>query len=731
MGTTEIRVHGVYDRGPEVVLDRPIVVRVAGDTNAGFYRPRPGFGDPTGPSGTTLEAYRWGPLAGGRVRRTLLLVLLLPFMLANIAVWMLPVAGPAGAANRALCRLLAATLTAMYVLSLVGVSLDLVAWQCTAYPRCMEGRRWLSWLAGVPVGARLVILVVVPIAGIVVLWRLSARTWQLPEDARGTAQGVGADRLDEPAFWDTRALLRRLRSLHVVVALGTLDVALLLPVVGQDRSPVGYALLAVDAALLAVALATLCRPAVERRGTGPGDGTIIRSVRLAAIGLTVLALAYALAPRPAWRAEGTLPGSEEMISALFVGQVVLVTALGVRAARQGRRPSLRPHIMVLGLGAPVLTTVAVGMGVAYSAAINFLLAGYLDRGSEPTLARPLPPGAPPLWPPAAGRWVILGLSLALPVVALLALAGSRLGRTRRLRAAEELVRQEFPEASRVPPERVRAARRAIVRSWLADRLGAPLLTTYAALVLLTLGAAGLSPWYGGPGQLALELGGPEAAGPILFVTDLGTFLIVWSTVALTVVGVRGTRSSTGRMIAVLWELATFWPRATHPLAPPCYAERVVPDLSRRIRTLTAEGDDIVLAAQSHGSVLAAATLLQLPPDCLRRLALLTYVTPLTRLYARVFPAYVNEQQLHEVGGRIGWRWISLWRRTDPIGGPVFPDASPGHPAGRVDRRVRDPHGLLIPPTDTVPPTVYRHRFEPDDDFHAAITELDARLRAAG
>ncbi|WP_319460586.1 hypothetical protein [Micromonospora sp. RTP1Z1] len=229
MGTTEIRVHGVAEWGPERLLDRPIVERVAGDREAGFYRPRPGFGDPVGPGGARLEAYRWGALTGGTATRTFSLVLLLPFMLSNIAVWMLPVAGPSGAAVRAICRLLAATITAMYVISLVGVSVDLIAWQCAAYPRCLEGRRGISWLASVPPGQRLAILSVVPIAAIVLIWRLGARTLRLPEDAAATPQGVGAHRLDTPAFWDTRILRLRLRSLHVAVALGTLNASLLVP----------------------------------------------------------------------------------------------------------------------------------------------------------------------------------------------------------------------------------------------------------------------------------------------------------------------------------------------------------------------------------------------------------------------------------------------------------------------------------------------------------------------
>ncbi|XTZ15473.1 hypothetical protein ACQSSU_29320 [Micromonospora echinospora] len=54
----ELRVHGVSGAAAETLLDHPVVIRVAGDDNAGFYRPRPGFG-PDGPSGgLRTEAYR-------------------------------------------------------------------------------------------------------------------------------------------------------------------------------------------------------------------------------------------------------------------------------------------------------------------------------------------------------------------------------------------------------------------------------------------------------------------------------------------------------------------------------------------------------------------------------------------------------------------------------------------------------------------------------------------------
>ncbi|MGN9918094.1 hypothetical protein [Micromonospora palomenae] len=726
MRTTEIRVHGVADKGPETVLDRPVVTRVAGDRDAGFHRVRPGFGDPTGPSGATLEAYRWSGLTGGTAIRTFSLVLLLPFVLSNIAVWMLPPRPGAEAVGKSLCRLLAATLTAMYVLAAVGMALDLLAWQCAAYPRCLEGRRAISWLGGLPPGQRLAALSVLPIAAVALLRRLGARTWQLPENTVATRQAAGADRLDSPAFWDNRALLWRLASLHVAVALGTLDLALLAVLAPHDRHPAGYALVAAAVALLVTALALLCVPVVERSITTNGRPWPTRVAAWCAVALTALTVAYAALPRGPWTAEGGLPGYDVLVAGLFASQMILLLVLAglILTRRRHGAPAL-----LRGLGAPVLVSVAIGVAVAFSSGPSYALAEFLDRGSSPTPVRPLPPGAPPLSPPVPYRWALLGFSGALVLVVVVLVLGSRHGRTLRRRAAEEVVRRDYPEAARVPPERVRAVRDRIARATAAHRLGSLLSAAYAVLAVLTLGAAGLSIQYHGPGTVALRVGGLSLARPVVFATDLGSLLIAVFALALAAAGLFAYRSSAIRLVGVLWELATFWPRAAHPFAAPCYAERAVPDLTRRIAHLTAGGDGVVLSGQSHGSVLAVATVLQLPAANRSRVALLTYASPLGRLYSRAFPAHLGPDVLRDVGERLDWRWVNLWRLTDPIGGWVFTPGPvrPEDPATRVDRRVRDPVGLFIPPGGTVPPPIGGHRFTPDDDLYRAVGDLVERL----
>ena len=95
-----------------------------------------------------------------------------------------------------------------------------------------------------------------------------------------------------------------------------------------------------------------------------------------------------------------------------------------------------------------------------------------------------------------------------------------------------------------------------------------------------------------------------------------------------------------RTIGVLWDVGTFWPRSYHPLSPPCYTERAVPDLQRRMWWLHDNGGRVVLVGHSQGAVLTTAALLQ--PDCRPegdQPAMVTFGSPVGKLYGWGFPAY--------------------------------------------------------------------------------------------
>jgi hypothetical protein len=210
---------------------------------------------------------------------------------------------------------------------------------------------------------------------------------------------------------------------------------------------------------------------------------------------------------------------------------------------------------------------------------------------------------------------------------------------------------------------------------------------------------------------------------------LGSYLAASIPVVIIVVLRKGWRDlHSRRRIGVLWDVLTFWPRAYHPLAPPSYAERAVPELQQRLWRLHDSGGRVVLAAHSQGTVLAAAALLQAenrPDDDV--VALVTFGSPLTTLYGWAFPAYFGERVLRRLtsgddgAGLLGWR--NFYYRTDYIGGRVFGDDDPSG----VDQELPDPasnwyiHGQPAPAAARhsgywIDPPVWRTV----DDFATAV-----------
>jgi hypothetical protein len=192
-------------------------------------------------------------------------------------------------------------------------------------------------------------------------------------------------------------------------------------------------------------------------------------------------------------------------------------------------------------------------------------------------------------------------------------------------------------------------------------------------------------------------------------------------------------ANTRRLVGVIWDLGTFWPRAAHPLAPPCYAERAVPELINRVGFLTSTGR-VVLSCHSQGAVIGAAVVNQLTYAQSARVAFLTYGAPLRRLYARFFPAYFGPPLLSRTAdlllcGRADpdhkvAPWRNLFRRSDPIGGAVFGDDA----SDPVDELLVDP-AFAKPPGDIAyPPTLGHSHYSDDPCWPAVVAKVkDLRL----
>ncbi|WP_434099875.1 hypothetical protein [Streptomyces viridosporus] len=741
----ELLVHGVGGTTPEEMLDDPRTVRITGDDIAAVFRRADDADAERRPDdrrdGPVPEAYVWCNLTSGNGTRALWL-LLLPFMVVNLAHWMRPSSRGRTRTVRLyglLVRLAGLSLTVLLVAAACEVALDLAAWQCAGTRACAERHSWLGFLSpevsdggwwSLP-GRRLALAALVPTALTGLLWYLSLRTWNAYESQQPMThdpepeEAGGRTALGRPGFWYGRRLVARLRAAHTAAGLLTVAAAVGSAAARYDRGPGGPAVpgvLGVLGMVLGVALVAgacavvwvVCRRGrTDRRLDDALDAGLVRGLPLAALVLLALTLLYAGWERDGWESAGRLPGDPAFGALVLVQGLLVVVLAGVARVLYRSAPDRRAAMR--GLAGPAVAMLACALGGVMSGGVSQRMSDWLD-GTGTSI-----PG-----PPVLLTWQA---SVIPPLLALLLVLCGWLARRawRIARAERAAVEREYPGETG-DTGRTRRIVTARTMAALTDR--APRIVAVVSATTLLLGAGALAgatltdrtPGAAARDSYAVVHGAAETA------QALGSWLIGLGFVLLVACGRRAYKdASARRTIGILWDVGTFWPRAAHPFAPPCYAERAVPDLTWRIATWTrSTGGRLVISGHSQGSVLAAAAAWQLPPSIRGRVALLTYGSPLERLYGRWFPAHFGPAALDSLHREVDC-WRNLYRPTDPIGGPV---RLPGDHGPEVDRApLRDPLAYGRTEAHPLPAPILGHSdYQADPAFAEERRRLLARLR---
>ncbi|MEU8297685.1 hypothetical protein AB0C04_10400 [Micromonospora sp. NPDC048909] len=491
-----------------------------------------------------------------------------------------------------------------------------------------------------------------------------------------------------------------------------------LPGCGADRSLPGYdwiiAWLATGQLLLLIAIGALARSG-RRALAAPG-----------AAGLLLTAGVI-------WM-EGWLPGTSPVSWAPPVWVLALpaiaLAAVGLVLPRTRAAVDvqpLAPHTDLAwgGRGPAVIAGFGWLLCIANCAGLIYWVTDRLDGAATPTGRSAIVPPTPVLWAGLAFAAALLAL-----VVTLLR-AGLLFHRLRRREYAELVPPGHTLSLHELRRCREVGAYRALHR--LVGEHAIRLTGCYAvaAAALITLGcAAALS--HARPHPAAAT----DGSAVLKAVSDVGDSMLSWLPVLVATIGALVYRNDTvRRTVGVVWDVGTFWPRTAHPLAPPSYSERAVPELQTRIAGLLALNrhdprrmDGIILSGHSQGTVICAAVILQLPARWRWRIWYFSYGCQLTRLYGRVFPAYFGPDRLPTVTealtnppGRTGW--TNFWRDTDPLGWPVN--------AGERDLAVRDPEALHPSGGEVADPPIRSHSGYPDAaEFHYERARVARLLRRA-
>ena len=779
-GVTELRIHGVSGSDGPTMLEHPTALQVAGDTITGFYR-RWNPGGRGRPSvGWKLEAYSWGglteqPLASASW------VLLAPFMMYNLAHFMLPAEpqplpetetetetalpgwGWRHQVAHAVLRLLALAATVQFITAIATLTVSTVAWQAAGHSGALP--QWMSWYTHRPPGWRVAIALLSVGAVVGLLWVISTVTAKRYEartstDKRAASRPApGGWRLSEPGFWKGSLLVRRQRAIHAAAALAAAALLVARPAshpVWAQRTALVF-----SAAVLAAAIVIIASPLSDRHNVTVASGgpeydapigwwcwVLLAAGAVAIVGAAAVSGWTDHATDPQHR---MFPGMSGFLLWLLIAQLALLLVFGLVVALLAHRApapgaGFRPYAG--GQLATLIALLAFLAGGLLSAALNLGVAGLLGTAVPGRLVLPPAPDnalyVP--WPVYAFGAAVIGALAGVLVAALILYLRYR--KNWKLfngpagtdppadRAGSPLVAGDYgDEAAGAAPGNSRKVAKAWAVGLLADDAARAVawLVGGGLIVLLAVETTALV-------MAALAARLPTTVGflhQIASIASLVTVALAGSLVGL----LRSAYSNPAKRktIGALWDVATFWPRAVHPFAPPCYGERAIPEVVDRVLLLlgpikpgqafpgqqeladryqlTVECGPVLLTGYSQGSIIAPAVAAQLPSHVLSRpdFALLTLACPARRLYGRAFPAYFGKQHLEQLAGHLTHDGREYWRnavrRSDYIGSWIF---SPPHPTQtpenlkeHLDQLCWDPV-ILAPDTEPTPPPIHRH-----------------------
>ncbi|MER7166871.1 hypothetical protein ABT336_12505 [Micromonospora sp. NPDC000207] len=459
--------------------------------------------------------------------------------------------------------------------------------------------------------------------------------------------------------------------------------------------------------LLLIAIGAITR--AGRRALVP---PVAATLLITAAGIWIAGGLPGVPPAPAGLAVWTL-----VVPACLLAGVGLVLPR-TRSAAPARPLAAHSDVSWGGRGPAVLAGFGWLLLVAYCAGALYWATDRLNNGATPSGESAITPPIPVMW---AGLAFMTALLMVLVTIANALVIFVRLRRREYARLA--------PPGNRLSAHELRRSRdvstyRALHRLVGEEVLG--LIGRYgvmSALIAVLACAAALSHERPHP----MTVTGWHVA--VKVVADVGDSLLGWLPAATAALGLLVYRNETvRRTVGVIWDVATFWPRGAHPLAPPCYAERAVPELQTRMAGLLAlpqhdprRIDGIILSGHSQGTVICAAVLLQLPASCRARIWFFSYGCQFTRLYGRVFPSYFGPEQLPLLTKPLcrPAGWTNFWRATDPLGWAVA--------AGGRDLPVRDPEALYPSDGEVRDPPIRSHSGYPESPEFGVERARVARL----